>query len=115
LGREKRRVPVGQNGWGTFCGTAKPLGALFIVDRRPAASEDDRIDITRLSQQRALMALISHSFGARLADALGRTPQRLDLLAQLVKNVPVCRLSYPSGFEKLARVRNAVEAYVAGL
>jgi hypothetical protein len=54
------------------------------------------------------MELLRHSFMMRAVQALGWQPQRLALFAQLIGQVPLRRLRYPSGFEHLPRVRDAV-------
>jgi hypothetical protein len=55
-----------------------------------------------------VMELIRHSFSAHLAEAAGLAPQRLDFFTRLFKQVPMCRLIYPSGFDHLPRVGEAV-------
>jgi hypothetical protein len=51
-----------------------------------------------------LIELVRHSFSPHLVQAAGLQPRRLDLFARLVMQVPVRRLRYPSGFERLPEV-----------
>ncbi len=104
----KRRVPVGPPAFGTFCPESKPLACLYLPQRRSAAEGDTEIEITPVSRRDALIELVRHSFAASIVEQLGLQQQRLDLFAQMVRLVPVRRLVYPSGFEHLALVREAI-------
>ena len=48
-------------------------------------------------------------------EVIGLQPQRLDFFAQMVQQVPMRRLAYPSGFEHLPRVRDAILQDLEGL
>ena len=104
----KRRVLVGRDGLGSFCDEARPLACLYLPERYELAAAGADIAIMPLSRRDAMMELVRNSFAAGIADAIGRQPQRLDLFAQMVCQVPMRRLVYPSGFEHLPRVRQAI-------
>lgn len=97
----KRRVQVGPigetTGFGTFHDVSLPLSGLYIPERIPEGS----VEIQAVSPRDALIELVRHSFSPHLVQAAGLQPRRLDLLARLVMQVPVRRLRYPSGFERL--------------
>jgi hypothetical protein len=94
---EKRRVAIG-----SFREEPAPLAHIFVASRRPEAEGD--VEIQPLSRSEALIELVRHSFSPRLMEAAGLQPARLDRLARLVRNVPVRRLVYPSGFDRLPSV-----------
>lgn len=96
----KRRVTVGEGHWGTFHEPALPLAALYVPERR----EGGPIEISPLSRGEAVIELVRHSFSPHLVQAVGLQPSRLDFFARLVRQVPVRRLAYPSGFERLPEV-----------
>lgn len=100
----KRRVPVGR-GWGRFCDAPRPLAAIYLPERHEGAGE---VEITSISARNAVIELIRHSFSTRLVEAMGIHPHRLDFFATFVQRVPVQRLRYPSGFEHLPAVRDAI-------
>jgi hypothetical protein len=105
----KRRVAIGSGGpggFGTFHGEAAPLSCLYLLDRQPDG--DAPIEIREVSPRDALIELLRHSFTPLLVEAAGLQPARFDLLSRLVLQVPVKRLSYPSGFDRLPRVAEAV-------
>lgn len=105
---EKRRIAVGgEGGLGSFCAQARPLAVLYLPQRRPPG-EGEAIRIEALSPRDALVELLRASFIARPVAALGWQPRRIDAFSRLVERVPLRRLSYPSGFEHLDRVREAV-------
>jgi hypothetical protein len=104
----KRRVPVGPDGFGAFCDVAQPLACLYLPERRDPAARETAVEITPVSLRDAVIELVRHSFTARLVEALGLQAQRLDFFARLVRHVPLRRLVYPSGFEHLPSVRNAI-------
>jgi len=97
----KRRVPVGgPDGFGRFHGRPVPLAALYLPERRAAGG----IEVTRIAPAEALLALMAHSFVARLAAGAGLQPARLATLGALAEAVPAFRLGYPDGHRTLAEV-----------
>jgi hypothetical protein len=99
----KRRVTVGEE-WGTFHEPALPLAVLYAPERRDGGP----IEIHPLSRGEAVIELVRHSFSPHLVQAVGLQPARLDFFARLVRQVPVRRLAYPSGFERLPEVVEAL-------
>jgi hypothetical protein len=104
----KRRVPVGPGSFGSFCSRPQPLACCYLPERRRAADEDTDIEIASLSPRNAVIELVRHSFSARMVEAAGLAPQRLELFTAMARLVPMRRLTYPSGFEHLARIRQAI-------
>ena len=107
-----RRIPVGANGLGGFCAMARKLDGICILERRGARERGHEVRITPVSPQAALMALLRHSFSPRLVEAAGLQPRRLRLLARIVDEVPVRKVVFPSGFERLRHVCDAVLTYI---
>jgi len=105
---DKRRTPVGCDGFGKFCEAPQPLACIYLPERRGSQENGTEIDITPVSRRDALLELIRHSFAASMLEAVGVQPQRLEFVAQMVHQVPIRRLVYPSGFEHLPRVRDAL-------
>lgn len=99
---EKRRVAIGPDGFGSFLETAAPLSRIYVASRRP--EPEGEIEIHPLSRSEALIELVRHSFSPRLMEVAGLQPARLDRLARLVRSVPVRRLVYPTGFDRLPLV-----------
>lgn len=106
----KLTVPIGTGRLGSFCADARPLAAIYLPQRYEAAGHGNEIEILTVAPAEALFTLLSHSFAARLTNTLSRQRQRLALLAPLVDQAPVRRLIYPSGYEYLPRVRQAIRA-----
>jgi hypothetical protein len=106
-GAEKRRVAIGGGGFGSFLDATTPLDCIYLASRRP--EEDGGIEIQPISRSEALIELVRYSFSARLVEAAGLQPARLDRLARLVRSVPVRRLVYPSGFDRLPEVVTLME------
>jgi hypothetical protein len=108
----KYRVPIGPGQFGTFCATSQPLACIYLPERRPpsppGATTNTAVTITPIAKAAAVMELLRHSFVAPLVHATGRQAARLALLAQLVQQLPLRRLSYPSGLEHLPPVCDAV-------
>lgn len=107
---DKRRVPVGANGFGMFCDEPQPLVCLYVPVRRNPSEGGTRIKITTASPRDAVIELTRHSYTVRAVEAIGLQPQRLDFFVDMVRRVPVRRIVYPSGVEHLARVREAILA-----
>ena len=104
----KRRVPIGPDSFGTFCDASQPLACLYLPERRDPVVGGSDIEITPVSPRDAVIELVRHSFIPHVVEALGWQPQRLDFFAQMVQQVPMRQLVYPSGFEHLPRVREAI-------
>jgi hypothetical protein len=90
-------VPVGAGGFGAFQGSTLPLACLYIPERRT----DGPVEIRDIPPREAFLELVRHSFSPHLVQAAGLQAGRADLFARLVGRVPVRRLLYPSGFERL--------------
>lgn len=63
---DKRHLPVGEDGFGSFCSSARPLACLYLPERRDPAEWGTRISLEPLSPGKELMALIQHSFVVRI-------------------------------------------------
>ena len=96
----KRKVAIGSGGFGAFHDAALPLTCIYLPERVAKGP----IEIQEISPRDALIELVRHSFSPHLVEAVGLQPARLDLFARLVMQVPVRRLRYPSGFERLPEV-----------
>jgi hypothetical protein len=102
---DKRSVAIGEGGFGTFHDASSPLACIYLATRVEGANA---VEIQPVSRSEALIELVRHSFSPRLVEAVGLQPARLDRLARLVRSVPVRRLVYPSGFERLGEVAGQV-------
>jgi hypothetical protein len=102
----KRRVPIGTGGFGTFADSPHPLTCIYLPERRDVG--ETKVEILPVAPPDALMTLLRHSFTPRIVAAIGLQPQRLDFFSQLVRDVPLRRLVYPSGRQHLGWVREAL-------
>ena len=94
-GFEKLRVPVA-----CFDREPRPLARIYLPVLRPPG-EPGPVAIEPLSPREALVALLGGSFLPRLAEAMGWSERRLDLLGRLASAVPVRRVVVPHGLEHL--------------
>ncbi len=104
----KRRVPVGADAFGTFCSTSQLVSCVYLPERREPADGDMEISIRPVAARDAVIELVRHSFSARMVEAAGLQAQRLNLFAQLARQVPMRRVLYPSGLEHLDTVRDVI-------
>jgi hypothetical protein len=104
---EKRRVPVGPGGFGSFQDAPAPLAGFYLPERRPASAGLD-IDLSPVHPGQAVIELVRGSFVPRLAQEAGFARDRLALFGRLAAAVPVKRLVYPEGNEHLPMVRDAI-------
>lgn len=112
-GYEKRRVPIGEGGFGTFRDAPAPLAAFYLPERRPVA-EAPEVDLIALSPGEAVIELVRGSFLPRLAQESGLARARMALFGRLAASVPMKRLVYPEGNEYLPAVAEAIVADVRG-
>ena len=94
-GLAKRRARVD-----AFLDARLPLAALYVAERREAGP----VEILDISPRDAVIELVRHSFSPHLVEAAGLQPGRFDLFARLARSLPVRRLLYPSGFDRLPLV-----------
>lgn len=109
----KRHVPIGPDGLGRFDDRARPLARVYLPERRPPAGVSGP-SVDAVPPGGAFRALLRDSFLARIVEAAGLQPGRLDLLARTVCQIPFRRLIYPEGLDRLGEVREAVRADLAG-
>jgi hypothetical protein len=102
----KKRVPVGgEQGFGQFCQGKRPIQRLYLLERGDPSST---VAIHSVSSAKALVELIRHSYVRRTVQAAGLQPHRIDLFIDFLKQVSVRRLIYPTGYQHLPRVRDAI-------
>jgi hypothetical protein len=109
---DKRRVPVGARGLGRFCNESRPLSRLYLPLR-----VDDHAAPVRLEPvppQQALIELVRESFLKTVLEKAGLHRERFARLASLVSQVPMARLVYPSGLDRLPEVCAAIVEDVGG-
>ena len=102
----KRRIPVGPQGLGSFHDRPVPLARLFV----PEMVDDARqpVEMQPLSAREVLAELMGNSFAVDWVDALGWQRRRLGVLARAASTVPILRLRYPRGMDRLPQVRQAI-------
>lgn len=96
---------------GRFAEHAAPLRRLYLPERSETV---ERISLERLRPDLAVMALLRHSFLPHEVQRFGWQPRRLTVLADLAGRVPVLRLRYPSGFDRLPALVERIEADLQG-
>lgn len=95
---EKRRVLIGTDGRGVFESERLPLRCVYVPER---VDDMSRCHVEALGKSEALMHLVGDSFAAEFAQDLGIQPARLGKLARIVSSVPVRKLRYPSGLDRV--------------
>lgn len=96
----KVRMPVD-----AFEPEPRRLARIYLPERVSGRAEEvGAVAIEPLAPRRALVALLADSFLPRLVGAMGWEVRRLDPLARLVAAVPVRRVRFPDGLERLPEV-----------
>ena len=108
-GISKRRISIEAIKNGKFCNEKQTLACIYIPSRLEQTSSGTDIEVVPLPPAEAVIELVRYSFiPPYIFEKLGWQARRLDFFARLVKQVPVRRLLYPSGFEYLPRVTDAI-------
>lgn len=89
-------------GLGRFCNEAKPLSALYLLERTENPSAI--VQLIDIPPAQAVFALARHSYVANQLNIAGRTEERLAFFARMVSQIAVRRLAYASGVEHLPTV-----------
>jgi hypothetical protein len=105
----KRRVEVG-SGFGHFRREPAPLGRIYLPERR---DDTGGVVIEPVPSREALIATVRNSFLHDAVHSFGLAGNRLRQLARVLDHVPVRRVSYPNGFDRLPELVAAVEADLA--
>ena len=106
----KRRVPVGA-GFGTHQTVSAPLARIYLPVRR----DGGEVTIEPISSREALIETVRQSFLHDAVHRFGLAGARLSILADVLRHVPVRRVTYPSGFGRLPELVAAIEADVASI
>jgi hypothetical protein len=107
-------VPVGPGGFGLFCDLPQHLACCYLPQRRDPAESKADIEISPISPRDAVIELVRHSFSARMVSAVGLASKRLGFFTQMARQIPMHRVVYPSDFEHLPAVRDAILADLQG-
>jgi hypothetical protein len=107
----KRRVVVGER-FGSFHARPAPLRCLYLPMRDVAA---DEVSFEPLRDRDALLAMVQESFLRDAVHGLKLAAGRLPALAAVVERIAVRTVRYPSGFDRLPQLAEAVAADVAAL
>ena len=102
---DKRKVPLEQEAFGSFSGRSRPLAVIYLPQRQ---AEETSIRIEPVSPRDGIVELVRYSFPANIVEALGLEAKRFGFFAQMMSQIPMRRLIYPSGFQNLARVKDAI-------
>jgi len=108
----KLRVPIGEPMIGELASRPLPLGAVYILERQAAGTGPS---ITPVAAGEALIALVRHSFVPELIQATAQAGPRFSTLAEIARCVPVFRLQYPDGLQRLPDTRRAILDHLEGL
>ena len=111
----KHWLPVGPGGFGEFHSAAAPLGCIYLPERLDNEARPSEVSVSAIPPRQAVIELLRCSFSPYIVEAVGLQPTRLETFARLVRDVPVRRLAYRSGFGTLPRACDAVRADLADL
>ena len=96
---EKRRLRVGDGGYGSHETRSQPLGALYVLDRQPGAV----LEVQRLRGGEPVRELLGHSFVGRYLGDPRFAVERTARLARLCAAVPVSRVTHDLPAAELKR------------
>jgi hypothetical protein len=102
---QKYRIPVGDGFPCSFWGDILPIHTLYVLSR---GDENTPIKITPCGPAEAVMHMVRYSLVGRMAQALGLGGERLAFLGRCLPAISIRTLQYPSGFDHLPTVRNAI-------
>ena len=107
-GSRKRRVVVGEGGFGNFRSTDCTLKRIYVLSRRSGVEEAE-VSRSSVTGRDAVKELLRYSFTPRLAQATGMAGERLSRLVELSQRLQVIHIGVPSDLERLGDVVAAVE------
>ncbi|PKN92371.1 MAG: hypothetical protein CVU44_14630 [Chloroflexi bacterium HGW-Chloroflexi-6] len=114
-GFSKRIAHIEHDAQGHFCPVPMPLACIYILERNGMEDAKQKITFHLLPQREAVMELIRYDFTTRINAVLGFSVARLGFYSKMAASIPVKRLSYPTGYDCLPEVRNAILKDLDGL
>lgn len=111
----KKLVPIGDLGFGRFSFQACPLQGINVSQRRQPDYPDDTIIITPLPKAEAVTTLMRSGIVSAFRRWLPFHQHKLRRLSDLVAHIPVRKVIYPSGYDLLPTVRDAILADIEKL
>lgn len=103
----KLLLPINNENWGEFCNEPKKIDRVYLLDR-VSNSSAAKISLVALTKPESLLAFIRYSFTTRSPTPLGTATQRMAFFGRLVEQVNVTQLTYPSGYEYLPGIVDAI-------
>lgn len=111
---DKRRTPVGPEGFGRFIDEVQPFACLYLPERAGDDGAAPEIRIESVPPGEAIFEFLQESFLPRITQAAGLAPGRLKVFSRLTGRVPVRRIVYPAGFQHLPEVSARILEDLAG-
>lgn len=102
----KRRVPIGEDGIGTFHDGPMNLRVLFELNRVPGP--EFGVEVARVVGAERVMTLVRHCFLGTPVHGIGLGGDRLVALGAIVDRVPVLRVEHSGSFDDLDRLCDAL-------
>lgn len=98
---KKRVVVGGDHGFGRFAEAVAPLVAVFLPERQAGDAETV---VEAVGAADAVLALLRNTFSAHAVLIPSLQSSRLERLGALVEALPISRLAFPSGYDRLDAV-----------
>jgi hypothetical protein len=108
-GTRKSVYPLRSSEWAR---RPRPLRSIYVLHGSMAGSGRARVEVARLSRASAHLELIKNTFNSVVIDE-PRLLRQFEFTARVTATVPVSRLVYPPGLDRLPAVREAVLADLA--
>jgi hypothetical protein len=90
------------------------LGGVLVLERVAGSPAPESFAVERLDAGAALVAVLAHAYCFELEDA-ERKRRMMDQFLALVARVPVHRLRYRSGLDRLPALVAGLDSFLAGL
>jgi len=88
-----------------FCNQPCRLRCLYLLSR---TEEREEAEVTPVRTLDAVIELVRYSYAAHVVQAMGLQRHRLALLAELARRVPIRRIQYGSGTNRLTQLCDAI-------
>ncbi len=110
---DKHRVPVGPAGFGQFHAAAQSMACFYLPQQRLPQDPDRSVRISAVPPTTAVIELLQRRFFEYRSGSKNEQSHRFQLVSQLVRQIPVRKISYPSGFSQMPRICRVILEDVA--
>jgi hypothetical protein len=114
----KHEIDLGKNNQQWWANSAANLKGIYYLDRLETGGPCDNsenCEISEVGPSKGLVVLLQNSMLANAYRSMGVEQQRLTAMAKLLNGIPIYKIEYASGIDKLPAISENIKAHMSAL